>query len=423
MDNTSFDIMTLSELGKAIAENHRQLFSLNAVCLGGTVLKQGSIEWTYINGKEASTVMFPSLTKDNVRDELDAVMESFRRYTPGSAGYWSLLPAEPENIGVYLLARGWQTGWQPCWMALDTRSKQLNYSLPDGYRITEDNLTIVSAVKDLPYAEDSAYMSSALLSKHPERSRRIIAWHNDEVIGHCCLFFSEGNKRVAGLYNMGVIPAQRGKDVGKALLAVAAEVARQNNFRYVTLNANHIGRPLYEKVGFDLVGYGITWWLMNQNYTNQSSLEVKLAEAVGSGEKKSLDHLISASSAAILGRPMSNGMRWIEFAIYFNQQHLAEWLVHNGALLTAYDAWNLGWKEKTEALLKEKPEEINRRYFDFGGTLLHIAAEKNDHTLLKLALEYEPDLSIKDHHHNGTPLDWAIFFKREEMILLLKKGN
>ncbi len=423
MTNTSFDTLTLSELEKVIADNHRQLFSLNANCLGGKVFKQGNIEWTYINGNEASTVMFPSLTKDYVRDELDAMMETFRQHPPRTAGYWSLLPAEPENIGLYLLARGWQAGWQPCWMALDTKSKQLNDSLPEGYRITEDNQTIVCNVKDLPYAEDSAYMSSALLSKHPERSRRIIAWYNNEVIGHCCLFFSEGETRVAGLYNMGVVPAQRGKDIGKALLAVAAMVAKQNGMRYVTLNANHTGKPLYEKVGFSLVGYGITWWLMNQNYINQSSLEVQLAEAVGTGDTKTLNHLASASSTGILGRPMSNGMRWIEFARYFNQHHLADWLVNNGALLTVYDAWTLGWKDKAEALLKEKPEEINRRYFDWGGTLLHIAAEKNDLALLKLALQNNPDLSVKDHHHNGTPLDWAMFFKREEMVLLLKKHN
>jgi GNAT superfamily N-acetyltransferase len=415
--------LAANELEKAIAENHRQLFSLNAVCLGGEVLKLGSIEWTYINGNEAGAVMFPLLTKEDVRDELDMMMESFRRYAPGSAGYWSLLPAKPDNIGLYLLARGWQPGWQPCWMALDTLDKQFGHSLPEGYRITEDNLTAVSNVKELPYAEDSAYMSSALLSKHPERSRRIIAWYNEEVIGHCCLFFSEGNDAVAGLYNMGVVPAQRGKDVGKALLAVAGLVARQNGFRYLTLNANHIGRPLYDRAGFGLIGYGITWWLMNRNYLTQSSQEVQLAEAVGSGDIRTLDQIASASSVEVLGRQMSNGMRWIEFAIYFNQHNVANWLADHGALLTAYDAWVLGWEEKFEALLMNDPEEINRRYFDWGGTLVHIAADKNDLALLKLVLQYNPDLSIKDHHHGGSPLDWAMFFKREEMVALLKKDK
>ncbi|MBO9660719.1 MAG: GNAT family N-acetyltransferase, partial [Chitinophagaceae bacterium] len=377
---------------------------------------------TYINGNEASTVMFPSLTKDDVHDELDVMMESFRQHPPRMAGYWSLLPAKPDNAGLYLLARGWQTGWHPCWMALDTQNKSFDHSFPEGYRITEDNQTIVSNVGDLPYAEDSAYISSALLRKYPEESRRIIAWYNEEVIGHCCLFFSEGKNRVAGLYNMGVVPEQRGKDIGKALLTVAAEVARQNGFRYVTLNANHMGRPLYEKVGFELIGYGITWWLMNKNYIKQTSQEVQLAEAVGTGDIKTLERLASASSSELLGKPMSNGMRWIEFAIYFNQQHLADWLVDNGALLTAYDAWILGWKEKASALLQYDPQEINRRYFDWGGTLLHIAADKNDHALLIFALQYNPDLSIKDYHHNGTPLDWAMFFKREEMISSLKKA-
>jgi GNAT superfamily N-acetyltransferase len=423
MNNAHQDSLTVNELEQAIAENHRQLFSLNAICLGGRTSRGNGIEWTYINDKEASAVMFPSLTEDNVRQELDALMESFRQRTPESAGYWSLLPKRPANIGLYLLARGWQPGWQPCWMALDTLTNQFDNTLPEGYRITEENDVDVSQVKELPYAEDGAYFSSALIKQYPEKARRIVAWHNETVIGQCCLFFSEAPANLAGLYNMGVIPQQRRKGIGKALLHTAALVAQKKGIRYVTLNANLIGRPLYQKVGFKLIGYGTTWWLMNKNYLGQLPIEIQLAEAVGLGNINALDQLMPSVPKEILTRPMCNGMRWIEFAIYHKQEASLTWLENNGATLTALDAWVLGWKEKANALLRNDPEEINRRYFDWRGTLLHVAAEKNDLALLKFALQYKPDLTIKDHHYNSTPLDWAKFFKREELIVLLKQAE
>ncbi|MCG2614221.1 GNAT family N-acetyltransferase [Terrimonas sp. NA20] len=423
MSNARHDTLTANELEQAIAENHRQLFSLNAISLGGRAVRGNDIEWTYINDKEASAVMFPSLTEENVRQELNFLMESYRQYTPASAGYWSLLPKKPANIGLYLLARGWQTGWQPCWMALDTLTDQFDNTLPEGYRITEENDVDASMVKDLPYAEDNAYFSSTLIKQYPGKARRIVAWHNETIIGQCCLFFSEAPANVVGLYNMGVIPQQRKKGIGKALLHTAALVAQKKGIPYVTLNANHIGRPLYQKVGFKLIGYGTTWWLMNKNYLRQLPVEIQLAEAIGLGNINALDQLIPSVPKEILAQSMCNDMRWIEFAIYQGQEASVTWLMNNGAALTALDAWVLGWKEKATTLLRNDPEEINRRYFDWRGTLLHVAAEKNDLALLQFALQYNPDLTIKDHHHNGTPLDWAVFFKRDEMVRLLEQAE
>ncbi|PZR27038.1 MAG: hypothetical protein DI535_11510 [Citrobacter freundii] len=208
-------------LEKAAAENHRQLFSVNSVCLGGKVCKEENIEWTYIDGNQASAVLFPSLTKENASEQLDLLMAGYRAQPPESAGYWSLLPASPDNTGLLLLARGWQPGWQPCWMAIDTLSKPLEYSLTREIRIIADNGIDITGIRDMPYAANGLYMSSTLLHQHPERAQRFVALMNNEVIGHCVLFFSDGELGVAGMYCVSVLPSQRRRGLGKALVLAA----------------------------------------------------------------------------------------------------------------------------------------------------------------------------------------------------------
>lgn len=411
------------ELEKAAAENHRQLFSVNSVCLGGQVLKKEGIEWTYIDGNQASAVLFPSLTKDNAAEQLDLLMASYRAQPPESAGYWSLIPACPDNVGLHLLARGWQPGWQPCWMAMDTTIRSVGYSLPPGVHIIADNNIDVSGVKELPYAADGLYMSSTLLHLHADRAQRFVAVMDNEVIGHCVLFFSEGDLGVAGMYCVGVLPSFRRKGIGNALVLAACAFAREKGHRYVILNANHQGRPVYEKAGFGFISYGITWWLIGRRYITHAPTaeQIQLAEAIGAGDIESLNNLSGSFDHTSLNTPMSNGMRWIGLAVHYHQQEAAEWLIRHGATCTALDAWELGWKERMTAMLASDPQEVNRRYFDWGATLLHIAAEKDDTTLLKIALAANPDLSLQDHQHQATALDWARFFRRPEQIELIEQ--
>lgn len=147
--------------------------------------------------------------------------------------------------------------------------------------------------------------------------------------------------------------------------------------------------------------------------------QIRLAEAIGSGDIEALNDLSDSFDKASLNTPMSNGMRWMELAVLYKQHQSAEWLIRQGAVCTALDAWELGWKQQVIDLLKNDPTEVNRRYFEWGATLPHIAAEKNDIDLLKTALAANPDLSIQDLHHQATALDWAHFFRRPDQIALL----
>lgn len=53
-------------------------------------------------------------------------------------------------------------------------------------------------------------------------------------------------------------------------------------------------------------------------------------------------------------------------------------------------------------------------------TALHAAVEKGDSSLALTLLDLGADPGIRDRHHQGTPLDWARYFQRPELIELLQ---
>jgi ankyrin repeat protein len=53
-------------------------------------------------------------------------------------------------------------------------------------------------------------------------------------------------------------------------------------------------------------------------------------------------------------------------------------------------------------------------------TLLHIAAERNDEELARLALSANPDLRLKDKNWNATALDWANHLGHANIARLIK---
>jgi hypothetical protein len=143
---------------------------------------------------------------------------------------------------------------------------------------------------------------------------------------------------------------------------------------------------------------------------------VKLAEAIGKGDLPTLDTLVATN----LNAPLCNGMGSLQLAAHFNQTASAEWLIAHGAVCSVLDAWKMGWRDRSAALLANAPEAINQLYGSYRYTLLHVAVERNDSALAKLALSANPDLQIRDMIHEGTALEWAQHLQRKEIEELIK---
>ncbi|HLX67460.1 MAG TPA: hypothetical protein VKR41_10705, partial [Puia sp.] len=143
---------TSEQLEQAVAYNHQELFRQEAIALGGDIIRSEGLFYTTGTAHTASMIAFPELTAGSAGHELDALVSFYLRHPPGGAGCWSLDPSRPADLGVRLLARGFQPGWRPHWMALELSEIQTQHAFPNGLTIVRDNDRSLTAVPNLPYS-------------------------------------------------------------------------------------------------------------------------------------------------------------------------------------------------------------------------------------------------------------------------------
>ena len=395
------------QLEQAAAFNHQELFRKEAITLGGSILNGEGLSYTSGTTQSPSMVAFPQLTADNAGPQLDEMMAFYRKYPPQGAGCWSLDPPSPRDLGIRLLARGFQPGWRPRWMALDLANIQTHHPYPKGLSIIADNQTALVSVKGLPYAH--VIIPAEHTTDMPGQWVRFVARLSGKVVGHSVVFLTTGEWGAAGIYHVGVVPRARHKGVGKAVTLAACLYAREKGYQYAVLNSTGAGQRTYEQLGFTVTGDGFTWWLVTDRLLSRppAPRDVQLAEAIGRGDMVTLSTLLPGLQPEDLNRPLTNGMTLMQLAVHCRQSLSAEWLVNTGAAYTVLDVWDLGWKDRARQLLQKDPQLVNQRYSELDRTLLHYAAERNDTELAQLALSARPDLRLKDNNWQSTALEWA----------------
>lgn len=413
---------TPQQLEKAAAYNHSELFALNAITQGGEVQTRDGLTWAYRREPASVMVTFPCIKAEQARDHLDDMMNWFRSHNVKHAGCWSLDPPQTANLNVLLLARGFQPGWHPTWMALDLDKINTGHPTPANLKIFADNDISIQHIKDLPYANDGA-VSIPLMKAHPDKAQRFIALLNGDIVAQASVLLTTGPYGTAGIYGVGVLPRVRNKGIGKAVTIAACLYAKEKGYRYAVLNATGDGKRIYEQIGFEWINDGHSWWIVNDRYITDpnSRKQVTIAEAIGLGDITLLNDMGKQFTPDELNMPLANRMTLLQIAAHCKQPASAEWLAQHGAAFTVLDAWDLGWKDRAAALLKAHPQEVNRQYGDFQTTLLHIAAERDDAALAELALQAKPDLTIKDAVYNGIALGWAQYLQRHDIARMIEE--
>jgi len=410
------------QLEQAVAYNHIELFALNAITQGGEVQTRDGLTWAFRPDAGSVMVTFPCIKAETAREQLDEMMNWFRSHNVKHAGVWSLDPPQTANLNVLLLARGFQPGWHPTWMALDLDKIKTDHPGPPNLKIFADNDISIQHIKNLPYSNDGA-LSMPLMKAHPDKAQRFIALLNGDIVGQASVLLTTGPYGAAGIYGVGVLPRIRNKGIGKAVTIAACLYAKEKGYRYAILNATGDGRRIYEQIGFEWISDGHSWWIVNDRYITHpdSPVRVTIAEAIGLGDISLLNDIGSQLTVDELNTPLANRLTLIQLAAHCKQPASAEWLVQHGATYTVLDAWDLGWKDQAAALLKADPQLVNRQYGDFQTTLLHIAAERDDAALAELALRAKPDLTIKDAIYDGIPLGWAHYLQRHDIVRMIEE--
>jgi GNAT superfamily N-acetyltransferase len=406
--------------------NHRSWSTALAAAAGGTLQELGSGTVAYLPTGGGDLQVLYTGERGDAGGLVDRVLEQARELRSVSeVGWWAA--GEGGRLGGRLLARGFQWGWRPRWMACDLTRWSGDRAPPPGVVLDEAVGDVRWNAADLPYHDVHwEHRFGALLRHRPGRTRILFARSEDAVLGKVVLHV-QPDGAVAGLYECGVVEAVRRHGIGAALTAAALQAAQQMGSLLAVLNATPMGERLYTRVGFAPTGWGQTWWLLDGRASGPPppSGLVALVDAIADQD---LDRLRASLAALRAGRGGFNpdarlpcGWRPLQVAAHLGCPESGEVLVQDGAGLDVLTAWDLGWHERAANLVRADPGAPGRPRGRRGATLLHRAVERDDEALLRLLLAGSPDLGARDAVYRGTPLDWAEHLGRTGLAALLRE--
>ena len=287
---------------------------------------------------------------------LDAVAENHRhwfRARGGENGIWSL--GRNDDLGVRLVARGFEWGWRPHWMGVDLKA--------------EPELEAAFAVEPAapPFAKTLPYRDDAPL---PRGAIHLGVRLREKLVGQVVVVPLDG---VAGIYSMGVAPKAQGRGIGLTLTKAALRAAWEHGCHAAVLNATAVGERLYARAGFRSLGWGQTWWPSGGPAPTER--QITITEATGFGDIAALETL-GPTESEVAPTPL---------------------------LLAAVT----GQAKSVDYLLTRYASLAATRLPPHGGTLLHVAVEHDRPEIVKAALRHGVDPEARDRNFDATPAGWA----------------
>jgi ribosomal protein S18 acetylase RimI-like enzyme len=231
-------------LVRASARNHRSWMAATARASGGRVWTERGLPCA-LQRKDRGELLIPFPGR-YPPEALDTALAWADRHAVGITGCWSTGLQPDRLLTQRLLERGFETGWQPHWMATGLRERDA----PADPR--------VSLVTEVP--EFDAYGSAllALTRRRPARFWLAVArLPEGRLAGFAWSHVAAG---IAGVYDVVVFPHASRQGLGRALTAAVLTAARQAGARHAVLNATAEGELLYRALGFRSLGWGRTWW-------------------------------------------------------------------------------------------------------------------------------------------------------------------
>lgn len=356
---------------RATAANHRAFFRRYSRRGGGGVERVDGLELIFAG--QQGTLAFPG-ARARSPARLDALMARARAWGIDRMSCWSL--GEDRVLGTLLIARGFEWGWEPHWMAValaDVADDELDHEV-----VAFDPL-VDRPQRSVPYADDAG---------DPPAVRHLAVRSGGETVGHVVVNPWRG---FAGIYSMGVAEDHRRRGIGRALTVAACRVGEALGCTHALLNATPEGALLYRTVGFRSLGEGQTWWLHRGRAP--SARQTRIIETIGLGELAELAAL--APTQDELEDEVPGAGTPLAVTAFTRRADAADWI------------------------LERRPDLASRPIDGRGATLLHFAVEGADEPLARVALAHGADRSVRDHVYHGTPLGWAQHLGRPALVELL----
>ena len=214
------------------------------------------------------------------------------------------------------MARGFEWGWQPHWMALDLDRLPLEE--------TDERVALVTDVPE--YGDGFGRTLMELVRRRPHRYAHAVARIDGAYAGHATVHVIGGRFAGAGIYDVDVAPGLRRRGLGRSLTLAVCRAAARAGAGVATLNATGEGELLYRALGFRSLGLGQTWWIHRSGLRAPPPPElVAVAEAAGRGDVAALERL-APPSHLLRRRLPGNGLSLADVARDAGHPRAATWL-------------------------------------------------------------------------------------------------
>lgn len=211
-------------------------------------------------------IPYSALNESNADSEIDAQLAYFRTLNMGFE--WKVYDHDrPADLRERLRSRGFEIEPPEALMVLDLREA------PDTFwdmdilfvrRVTDPaELEDIIRMEEEIWGSDHSWMRVRLgndLVKVPDRLSIFTVQAEGRVVSAAWVYYHPPGS-FASLWGGSTLPIYRSRGYYTALLAARAQEARMRGYRFLTVDASPMSRPILEKHGFQFLGYSTpcTW--------------------------------------------------------------------------------------------------------------------------------------------------------------------
>ncbi len=210
----------------------------------------------------SSTVLYSQLSADNAEGAIDDQIAYFQSL--GHEFAWKVFGHDdPVDLVQRLAAQGFKIDETEAIMVLDMDNAPaaLLAPTPNVRRLRQlDDLRDVSAIRHQVRGDPDVTRLAFEMEHTPEYLSVYVAYAENIPAACGWIRFLQASA-FASLWGGSTVPDLRSRGLYTALLAARVQEARARSYRYLTIDAGRMSRPIVEKRGFRLLTYATacTW--------------------------------------------------------------------------------------------------------------------------------------------------------------------
>lgn len=205
-------------------------------------------------------IPYSALNEENVDAEIEA---QIRYFTEKGVGFeWKVYDHDqPADLRKRLTMQGFEMEDPEALMVLELENAPDFYwtmDLPLVQRVVDaDGVYAIRRMEEAIWGTDHSWMSTRLvndLERIPDHLSIFAVPADGQVVSAAWIYYHPPTQ-FASLWGGSTLPSYRQRGYYTALLVTRAREARERGYRFLTVDASPMSRPILEKHGFQFLGF------------------------------------------------------------------------------------------------------------------------------------------------------------------------